>query len=93
MVARLTPDQKAACSNHVGVSHSLILHTQFSLSFRCDRLRVGPGGGRADEGRQEEERHGTVLLDRLRRMECEGSRLQRYVAREGIILSHGIFFS
>ena len=29
MVARLTPDQKAACSNHVGVNSSFILFLEF----------------------------------------------------------------
>ena len=40
MVARLTPDQKVACSNHVGVSRA------FLLACGCVRL-----GGRGNAGR------------------------------------------
>ncbi len=33
MVARLTPDQKAACSNHVGVTQLSFLQLQFCFFF------------------------------------------------------------
>ena len=32
MVARLTPDQKAACSSHVGVTHSFFSFSNFIKS-------------------------------------------------------------
>ena len=38
MVARLTPDQKAACSNHVGVSIFKVAYFFISLFFHIQSL-------------------------------------------------------
>ena len=37
-VARLTPDQKVACSNHVGVMYASIFTFYFSISFEFSQL-------------------------------------------------------
>jgi len=43
--------------------------------FRCHRVRVRSGGGRADESRQEDERHRPLQLDRVGWVERQSTRL------------------
>ena len=62
MVARLTPDQKAACSNHVGVS------SYYLLLFFGDDLDLQRAGQKREKRKKEKKKGQPTSREKIKRV-------------------------